>query len=116
MWKILKSALNSHKTEETGSTTVEFMIAMPLVVFWFAGTYTFFDAYSEWTRSVKATYTVADILSRQTEIDDDYIDDMNALFASIMGESSNKTYLVISSIEKANRSAVFFPTPGSFFK
>ena len=99
MLKRLVHLANRRKHDESGATTVEFMVVMPLIVFWFAGSFTFFDAYSEWTRSVKATYTVADILSRQTEIDDDYIDDMNTLFASIMDESTNDTYLRISSIE-----------------
>lgn len=102
MLNILKKLGQKARQNEAGATTVEFMLILPLVVFWFAGTFTFFDAYSEWTRSVKATYTVADIISRQTEIDDDYIDDMNALFATIMRENTNNTYIRISSIEKQN--------------
>ncbi len=90
------------KRNETGATTVEFMIAMPLVLFWFAGSFTFFDAYSESTRAVKATYTVADILSRQSEVDDEYIDGMNMLFSSFMGESTNDTWIRVSSIRKSS--------------
>jgi uncharacterized protein (UPF0333 family) len=86
--------------DEKGATTVEFLLVMPLVVFWFAGTFTFFDAYSTWTRSVKATYTVADVMSRQFSKTEDYEEDMNSLFASIMGENSNDTYVRLSSIKK----------------
>lgn len=100
MLSFTKSLRRKVCRNEDGATTVEFMLVLPLIIFWFAGSYTFFDAYSEWTRSVKATYTVADILSRQTEIDDDYIDDMNVLFASIMGENTNNTYVRVSSLEK----------------
>ncbi|MEM7441213.1 MAG: hypothetical protein AAF393_16595 [Pseudomonadota bacterium] len=96
---MLKSLLSRFRRSEFGGTTVEFMIVMPLIVFWFGGTFTFFQSYSEWTRSVKATYTVADILSRQLEVDDAYIEDMNTLYASIMGESTNDTWLRVSSIE-----------------
>lgn len=88
--------------DEDGATTVEFLFVMPLIVFWFAGTFTFFDAYSEWTRSVKATYTVADVMSRQSEMAPNYANDMNSLFASIMGENTNDTYVRISSIERKN--------------
>lgn len=96
---MLKAFFQRLRRSEAGSTTVEFMIVMPLIVFWFGGTYTFFHAYSEWTKSVKATYTVADILSRQLEVDDTYIEEMNTLYASIMGASTNDTYLRVSSIE-----------------
>lgn len=96
---MLKAFFNRLRRSESGSTTVEFMIVMPLIVFWFGGTYTFFHAYSEWTKSVKATYTVADILSRQLEVDNEYIEEMNTLYASIMGESANNTWLRISSLE-----------------
>ncbi len=86
--------------DNEGATTVEFMIAMPLIIFWMAGSFTIFDAYAESTRAMKATYTVADILSRQLEVDDDYIDDMNQLFANFMGESTNDVWVRVSSIEK----------------
>lgn len=102
MMRIFKNRLRRAARDEEGATTVEFLLVMPLIVFWFAGTFTFFDAYSEWTRSVKATYTVADVMSRQLSMETDYEDDMNSLFASIMGEDSNNTYLRISSIEKTN--------------
>lgn len=98
----IRNLLRKAKRDEEGATTVEFLLVMPLIVFWFAGTFTFFDAYSEWTRSVKATYTVADVMSRQFEMEADYEDDMNSLFASIMGENSNDTYVRISSIERTN--------------
>ncbi len=102
MMKTFRNRFFKIKQDEEGATTVEFLIVMPLIIFWFAGTFTFFDAYSEWTRSVKATYTVADVMSRQFEMQDDYEDDMNSLFAAIMGENSNNTYVRISSIEKSN--------------
>ncbi len=102
MMNPLKNWLHKAKRDGGGATTIQFMLVMPLIVFWFAGTFTFFDAYSEWTRSVKATYTVADVMSRQFEMTDDYEDDMNSLFASIMGENSNDTYVRISSIERTN--------------
>ena len=95
----LKHILRRFRRSEVGATTVEFMIVMPLVLFWFGGSFTFFQAYSEWTRAVKATYTIADILSRQLEVDNAYIDDMNTLYASIMGQGTNDVWIRVSSIE-----------------
>ncbi len=101
---ILKSKLARFFSREEGTTTVEFMIAMPLIVFWVAGSFTFFNAFAEYTKSVKATYTIADILSRQTEVDDDYIDSMNRLFANFMRESTNDVWIRVTSIKKAGNS------------
>lgn len=100
MIKRISQFLKAIRRDESGATMVEFLFVMPLIVFWFAGTFTFFDAYSTWTRSVKATYTVADIISRQTEVDDDYITTMNTLFASIMGANTNDTHVRISGINR----------------
>lgn len=97
---IFKSKLQKYCRREEGTTTVEFMIAMPLIVFWVAGSFTFFNAFAEYTKSVKATYTIADILSRQTEVDDDYIDSMNQLFANFMRENTNDVWLRVTSIQK----------------
>ena len=100
MLQSIKSILTKFCGDREGATTVEFMVVMPLIVFWFAGTFTFFNAYGESTKALKATYTVADILSRQTEVDDTYINSMNMLFANFMGESTNDVWIRVSSIEK----------------
>ena len=100
MTHALKNLLNKFRQSECGATTIEFMFAMPLVMFWVGGSFTFFNAFSEYTNALKATYTVADILSRQTTVDDAYIDNMNQLFANFMNESTNDVWLRVSSIEK----------------
>ena len=96
----LTSKLREFCRSEEGTATVEFLLAMPLIIFWIGGSFTFFNAFSEYTRAVKATFTVADILSRQPEVDDDYIDNMNRLFANFMHESTNDVWIRVSSIEK----------------
>jgi len=96
----LKSKLKTFFRDQTGTATVEFLVAMPLIIFWIGGTMTFFNAFSEYTRSVKASYTVADILSRQTTVDDAYIDSMDTLFAHFMQKSTNDVWIRVSSIAK----------------
>lgn len=102
MLRKLTSRLSAFVRNQHGTTTVEFILVMPLIVFWIGGTLTFFNAFSEYTKSVKATYTVADILSRQTVIDDNYIDNMNRLFANFMKQSTNDVWLRVSSIAKVS--------------
>lgn len=106
MIEYIKNAIRSLSQDTRGGTTVEFMMVMPLVVFWFAGSFTFFNAYSEYNRALKATYTVGDILSRQTEVDDDYIDDMNRIFANFMDQSTNDTWIRITSVQKTGEDYV----------
>jgi hypothetical protein len=102
MFRKLTASIKEFVQNQHGTTTIEFLLVMPLIMFWIGGTLTFFNAFSEYTKSVKATYTVADILSRQTAIDDDYIDSMNNLFANFMNKSTNDVWLRVSSIAKVN--------------
>jgi Flp pilus assembly protein TadG len=44
MMKNFRNRFCKIKRDEEGATTVEFLIVMPLIIFWFAGTFTFFDA------------------------------------------------------------------------
>lgn len=102
MFEKLTSSIKGFIQNQQGTATVEFLLVMPLIIFWIGGTLTFFNAFSEYTKSVKATYTVADILSRQTAIDDNYIDSMNNLFANFMNQSTNDVWLRVSSIAKVS--------------
>lgn len=96
----LRNLIKRLRRDERGGASVEFVIAVPLIMFWFAGSYTIYDAYASSTRALKATYAVADILSRQVTVDEDYIDDMNMLFSNIMGQTTDQTMVRVTSVRK----------------
>ena len=68
--------------------TLEFMLFLPVLVFTMAGGYYIFDAYRERMLVQKAAFTLADLMSRETEaLGDTYFDNMFALQGHITRRS-----------------------------
>ena len=66
---------------ENGSLSVEAVLALPILVWAITATFVFWDAFKTLNVSQQATYTVADMLSREEgEIDMDYLTSMHELF------------------------------------
>ena len=66
---------------EEGSISIEAVLAVPMLVWAITATFVFWDAFKTLNVSQKATYTVADMLSRETvAIDDDYMTSMHELY------------------------------------
>lgn len=66
---------------ETGSLSVEAVFAVPMLIWAITATFVFWDAFKTLNISQKATYTVADMLSRETDvIDGDYLTAMHELY------------------------------------
>ena len=67
---------------EDGTFSVEAVLMFPLLVWAFVAMFVFFEGLRESNINLKATYTVSDLLSRETElIDQDYLDGMNNVYA-----------------------------------
>ena len=65
------------RRSEEGSLSVETIFAIPMLVWAITATFVFWDAFKTLNVSQKATYTVADMLSRETQtIDADYLTGM----------------------------------------
>lgn len=85
-------------SDERGSIAMEAAVILPLMATWFVASFVFFDVYRKDNVAVKATYTIGDILSRQTEVDNGYIDGLHLLSAFLSDSSPNDTWLRVSSI------------------
>ncbi len=73
----LKSRARSFWADTSGTVTLEFALAMPILFWTFMASYVFFDGYRQSAVNLKAAYTISDLISRETEeINDDYIDSM----------------------------------------
>ena len=69
------------RRSEDGSLSIETVFALPMLVWAITATFVFWDAFKTLNVSQKATYTVADMLSRETQaIDADYLTGMHELF------------------------------------
>ena len=56
--------------DEKGSFSVEAILMFPMLVWAFMAMYVFFEGLRESNINLKATYTVADLLSRETDLID----------------------------------------------
>ena len=73
---------------ERGGLSVEAVFALPMLVWAITATFVFWDAFKTLNISQKATYTVADMLSRETgDVDDDYMTSMHEIFDFLAGEA-----------------------------
>ena len=73
-----------------GSVSIEFAFYAPLLMLLFAAIYTFFDAFRQENVSLKAAYTISDLISRETEaINDTYIDSMYEVAKLLIRSDAN---------------------------
>ncbi len=72
--------LRAFRDDTRGSVTVEFALMAPLLFWTYCGGYAFFDAYRQSAVNLKAAYTIADLISRETRaLNDTYIDSMYSM-------------------------------------
>lgn len=87
MCDILKSRLRRFVAGETGAVSVETVIMFPLLLWAYAAMFIYWDAYKAQNVNLKATYTIADMISREDSgvlITPDYIDGMNSVFSYLI--------------------------------
>src|SRR6056297_2765057 len=95
--KIL-SPLRRFWSDNSGVVTVEFVMFMPFLMWTYAASYVFFDAYRQSSLNLKAAYTVGDMISRETNaITPTYIDSMYSL-TQLLTRSTNPMSMRVSVI------------------
>lgn len=94
----LISRLKAFAAETKGSVSVEFILMIPVLFWAYMAIYVYFDGYRQSAVNLKATYTISDLISRETEIiTDQYVDSMHALM-EVMTLSDSPTSLRITVI------------------
>jgi hypothetical protein len=83
---------------EDGTVTTEAVIILPLLAFFYCATFVWFDAFRQKTLTMKASYAVSDVLSRQSAVDNDYLDNMRDML-DYMIPSNARPKMRISSIQ-----------------
>ena len=82
--------LKKYFSREDGSLTVEAVLVIPVLTFAMAATLVTWDAFKTRNISQKATYTVADMLSRETGgVDEDYLIAAHELFGYLSNSGEN---------------------------
>ena len=63
---MLHALIRRFRLDERAAVAMEAVIILPLLAWALMGSFVFFDAFRTYNSSIKATYAVADVLSRQT--------------------------------------------------
>jgi hypothetical protein len=82
-----KSWLSKFRTEERGSITIEAVITLPLLIWAVGATYEFFELHRYNSARDKASYTIADMISRENDdITPIYLDNAKIVFDTIAND------------------------------
>jgi len=90
--------LRSFGRDQEGTMTMEFAIVAPLLFIIIIAGFEFFDAFKSHGRAAKVTYSVADILSRQVEVDEPYITELHSLMNALLPWMNGDKSLTVSSV------------------
>ncbi len=83
---------------EDGLLSTEAALIMPMLLFAYAGLFTIYDAFRVQNLNVRGSYTLSDLLSRESQcIDAEYIEGLNGIL-SVLTQSTYPTILRVSVI------------------
>jgi Flp pilus assembly protein TadG len=97
---MLKHAFSRLIRERSGASAIEFAILAPILLFFFLASITVFDMYRTYQNIVQANGIVADVISRQTSIDNTFVSNLYSVFTHLQQNSTAPIALRISSIRK----------------
>jgi Flp pilus assembly protein TadG len=105
--RAFKLQLHGFGAGERGSMPAEGVMAATVLIWWYIASFQFFDAYRQKNINLKAAYTVADMLSRETgpvpgdpnstPINQAYISGLNTVF-EYLTYSKKPTWVRVSSV------------------
>lgn len=102
MWRALSQRLSRFRRSRRGAASVEAMLVFPLLFWVYAGSFVYFEAFRSYNVTVKASYTIGDILSRWTHVNDTDMEGMSNLLRHLVQMPGGDTSLRVSSIEYFN--------------
>lgn len=105
--KHLRKPVPRLQSDESGAMPIEGLIGLLFLIWWYFASYQYFDAFRQKNINLKAAYTIADMLSRETgpssenpaapQIDVNYVNGLNKLF-DYMTFSNKPTWIRVSSV------------------
>jgi len=94
----LRFRLGRFGRDTEGQLSIEACLMIPLIMWIYVATFTYFETFRADSTNVKAAYAVGDMLSRETEaVGEQYLEGMNTIFAH-MTYSRFPTWLRVTSV------------------
>ena len=98
----LPRALRRFARAERASLSIEAAIMLPLLVFLYAAGFTWFDAYRRDSHTFKATYAIADVLSRRTDlVTPAELDGLQGVFEALVGAAPAAAFMRFSELHRS---------------
>ncbi|MDJ0823769.1 MAG: hypothetical protein QNJ09_18415 [Paracoccaceae bacterium] len=95
--KALNNRMRRFSEDTSGYITIESMIVMPALLWFFAVGWVYFDAFRQQSVNQKANYTIGDMISRETDVvSDQYIDNAGELLRWLTKSDSTATELRVT--------------------
>ena len=99
--KTFKVRSSRFARDTEGSMSVEAVIIMPLLFWFFVASYVWFDSFQAQNTNLKAAYTVADMISRETApVNDTYMNGLNTIL-DFLTHSNQPTSVRVTSVRCA---------------
>ena len=103
----LRLRLFDFRRDDRGAMEVEGILASTFLIWWYISSFQYFDAFKQKNINLKAAYTIADMLSRETgpspsdptsvPVNQAYINGLNTLF-DYLTYSRKPTYIRVTSV------------------
>lgn len=95
----LKSRLAAFRDDVRGSLSVEAALVLPLLCWFYVASFVWFDAFRAQNTNLKASYTLADMLSReQAEVNAAYMQGLNRVY-DYLAASGSPTYIRVTIVK-----------------
>lgn len=99
MQRHLNDRLRRFRQDEAGFISVEAIIVMPLLLWVFLALFVYWDAFRAENTSIKSTYVIADMISRENfPVNTAYINGMHQVFR-YMNDTDEDTWIRVTSVQ-----------------
>ncbi|MBT8455499.1 MAG: pilus assembly protein [Alphaproteobacteria bacterium] len=106
--KRLRNLPRRFTRSEEGTLSVETVIVFPIVLWALFGMFVFWDVFSTVNRNTKATYTIADLISREPDpIDPNYLDGLGGVYNMLVRDADANSTLRVSVVSNKVNEAGF---------
>jgi len=83
---------------DEGSLSVEAALMLPVLCTFYVGTFVWFDSFRVQNTNLKAAYTISDMISRESEVDQSYLNDLNRVL-DYLTYSNHPTYARVTTMK-----------------
>lgn len=98
-FRAFRTALRRFRRDESGLISTETLLVTPLLLWVFLAMFVYWDAFRAQNTSIKASYTIADMISRENApINNAFINGMHSVFRYIV-DTDQITWIRVSSVQ-----------------